>query len=212
MSKYLGIIAIFLITINCASGQSRFGVEVKLDQVITENTGHLEGGCCFYDITKESDLTSFNYSLGVVYKLNDRHLIKLHFGHHHNGRVIDLTDYDDLLGSTSYSGIDASNTYLQVAPSYSFRALNKKVIIPVEVGINWNSRIKEENTFYVGIKEQNYDYELSVGVQYRFVPGFLMGMHGIYSGTFNDYLNKQIAWGSFKPRQLGVGLTIAYGL
>ena len=163
-------------------------------------------------ISNEDNLITSGYSFGLVYRLNERNILKMHFGRHHNGHVIDLDYYDDEFGGPdeSFNAVGVPYNYFQIAPSYAYRILNKKIIIPVEIGINFNQRIKEKDIFWVGINEINFDYEIGTGLEYRILQHFLAGIHGIYTGYLDEYQDKHSEWGTFKPQQYGIELSVQY--
>ncbi|MGB4847104.1 MAG: hypothetical protein WBP41_04250 [Saprospiraceae bacterium] len=213
MKTFVQIQILFFLTIHFVSAQSKFGIEFKLSRVKTENSGKLIGGgscCSFYTITREGDAMTSGFSIGGVYKLNERNLLKLHFGRHQNGRVIDLTDYDDTGSSNSYTGVNVLYRYFQIAPSYTYRIINKKFVIPVEIGVNINRSANNIDVFYVAVNGYNFDYKIGTGLQYRFIPHFLIGLNGIYTGNINEYQDKYFEWGTFKPKQFGMEVSVLY--
>jgi hypothetical protein len=208
----LTILFLFII-VHPVSSQSRFGLEVKAGRTTTFNSGEMMGGgygLVWYTISSEQDLTANNQSIGMTYRLNERNLLKLHLGRHQNGRVITAMLCDDSGFCQSFTNANAVYHYIQLAPSYAFRILNKRIIIPLEAGININMRVKEAYILLVGINEFNFDYEFSTGLDYKLEPNFLIGLHGIYTSNINEYQDKMSVYGTYKPKQLGFEFSINY--
>ena len=195
------------------AAQSDFGFELKWNTCLTKNSGLLLGGSWGlggYAINGEDDPITHGYSLGIVYNLNERNLVKLHFGKHQNGRILDLTVYDDVGSSYSYTAVDEPYNYFQIAPSYMYRILNNKVIIPVELGVNINMTINEKDIFFVDINKFNFDIEMSTGVDYVLFPDFIIGLHGVYTRYLNEYQDKETVSGSYKPVQFGLECSLLF--
>ena len=214
-SSYVICVSLFVFSFHFSKAQSAFGFEAKVGMFKTENSGEIMGGgqcCSWYEITKEDDPITWSYSLGLIYKLNERNLLKLHFGRHQNGRILDAILYDDVFGGPDqvYTSIDQPYHYFQIAPSYSYRILNKKFIIPVEIGININKRVKEAWIFLVGIDEYNFDYEISSGVQYKILDRVLLGVHGVFTDNLSEYQHKETVWGTYEPLMFGIEFSVAY--
>ena len=210
MNKTIIILTILLwATLQYASGQSRWGIEFKLSKVNTSNSGELLGGS-YKTVDEESDLVTNSQSLGIIYKLNERNLLKFHIGSHQNGRTLSYTECSDFGGCYSYTDLIAAFRYFQMAPSYCFRILNKKIIIPIEVGININKQRSEEYNIFFDVNKFNFDYELSTGLDYRLDPNLIFGLHGIYTGNINEYQNDETIYGTYEPKQLGVEFSILY--
>ena len=212
MKRFLAVIICVILGICYSVGQSRFGIEFKISKFKTQNTGHLISIPPYTEITKEEDAISYGFSGGVVYKFDERNLIKLHFGRHHNGSIFTVVNFSDVIGSyETYYRIDKPYSYFQIAPSYAYRILNKKLVIPAEVGLNINKQIKEWNAAVGGVDEYNFDFELTTGIHYRIIDKFLVGIQGIYTKSIGEY-QKWYVYGNFKPQQFGVEFSAIYEL
>jgi hypothetical protein len=118
MKSHFLFIPIILFT-TFAAGQSRWGIEVKGSRFNTTNSGQLKGGNYgegSYTILEEGDLITYSQSLGVVYRINERNLVKLHLGSHQNGRVLSLTTCTDT-GCETYYDVNEVYQYFQIALS-----------------------------------------------------------------------------------------------
>ena len=109
---------------------------------------------------------------------------------------------------TNYEHIDLKYNYLQFIPSYAYNIRKRKFNIPIELGIAINKRIKEEDIFYVGITEYNYDFRLSTGIQYN-LNNFTIGSNVVYSKSIANYETENVK-GEYKPYQIGIELGIGY--
>lgn len=202
---------LFIFFLASVNGQSQFGIEIKLSHLKTENYGHITGGHTWYIVTNEDDPHTISMSIGSVYKLNDKHLVKLHIGRHRNGRILSLIQYSDVFGDhNEYSMVNIPYTYIQLAPSYSYRLIAGKIVFPFELGFHLNKRINEGNIFFVAINKYNYDVFISAGIHYRFIPHLEFGLNGKYVRNLNEYQNKHLVWGTFAPIQYGIELSCQY--
>ena len=197
----------------CTAGisQSSIGVEIRTSRNITYNSSLIEGGSfgySGYEVTKEGDPKTSTYSIGFTYSPNLVSTFKLHIGMHQNGRILDLTEYDDTFSSFSYENVDLPYNYLQLVPTYAYNFRKGRINIPIEVGFSINKRIKEEDIFYVGITEYNYDFRLSSGIQYD-LDNFRIGSNIVYSKSIGNYETKNVT-GEYKPYQIGIELGIGY--
>ena len=191
------------------SAQSKWGVEFKASWFNTSNSGQL-GGLWNSTVLEESDLTTNSFTLGIIYRLNDRNLLKFHQGFYQNGSKVTVKSCSDLLGDChTYSDFKALHNYFQLAPSYAFRIIDKRIIIPIEVGININVRTKEWKEFYPGNKKFNYDYEVSTGIDYRIFPGLIIGLHALFTGYISEYQSIEER-GTYKPKSLGLEFSAMY--
>jgi len=213
MKANFTITVLLFVALHPSFGQARWGIEFKGSRSNTTNNGQLLGGSdgsITYTIDNEDDLETSSQSLGVIYKLDDRNLLKFHLGSHQNGRTLTLTACDDNGQCTTYSNVTVGFRYFQLAPSYCYRVLNKKFIIPVEAGINMNIQRKENDVIFIKINEFNLDYEISTGLDYRIDSTLMVGLHGIYSGNLNEYQDKEFVNGTYKPKQLGFEFSVLY--
>lgn len=197
----------------CTSGSSQnsIGVEIRATRNVTYNSSKIEGGGHSfgkYVVTDEGNLKTSTYSIGLTYSPNKVSTFKLHIGKHQNGRIIDLTDYDHTFSFTNYEHIDLKYNYLQFIPSYAYNIRKRKFNIPIELGIAINKRIKEEDIFYVGITEYNYDFRLSTGIQYN-LNNFTIGSNVVYSKSIANYETENVK-GEYKPYQIGIEPGIGY--
>lgn len=196
-----------------AFAQSKWGIEIKGSRFNTTNSGQLEGGSygfSYYMIDDEKDLVAYSQSLGLIYLLNDKHLIKLHLGNHQNGRELSITSCDDVGNCTSDTDVNAVYHYFQIAPSYTYRFIHKRLLLPIEAGININLERNEIKQYYVPVKSVNFDYEFSVGLDYRLDPELIIGLHGLFTGNINEYQDESIEYGTLKPKELGIEFSIIY--
>ena len=206
-SHYLLFIFISLTTL--LSAQSRWGVEFKASRFNTSNGGQLES-LWNSIVLEEGDLVTNSFTLGIIYRLNDRNLLKFHQGFHQNGSTITVKSCSDMVGDChTYSDFEALHNYFQLAPSYTYRIIDKRIIIPIEVGININVRTKEWKEFYPGNKKFNYDYEVSTGIDYRIIPGLIMGLHALFTGNISEYQSIEES-GTYKPKSLGLEFSTMY--
>jgi len=207
------LVTLLFVILQSSSGQSRWGIEFKGSRSNTTNSGQLMGGSSrygYYTIEQEDDLVTSSQSLGVIYKLDDRSLLKFHLGSHQNGRTLSFTECDDVGQCTTYSNITIGFKYFQLAPSYCYRILNKKFIIPVEAGINFNILRNEYEGYLIHINSLNFDYELSTGLDYRIDSTLMVGLHGIFSGNINEYQDTDTVNGTYEPKQLGFEFSVLY--
>ena len=194
--------------------QPRFGFEILSSRLKTENNGHLVGGAStfyYYEIDRELDPTTYSFTAGAYYILHERHLLKLRIGRHRNGRILDLRAYDDIGSTYTYSGADNPYQYFVLAPSYTYRLLNKKFIIPLEIGLQMNESVQKHEIGFVGVDLYNFDMAMSAGLQYRIANYFIIGLHGKYIHYLSEY-QWGIERGTFKPRQYGMELSLMYEL
>ncbi|HEX5112511.1 MAG TPA: hypothetical protein VFV79_06680 [Saprospiraceae bacterium] len=194
--------------------QSKWGLEFKGSRFNTTNSGELQDGSrygnSYYTIDAEKDLVAYSQSLGLVYRINERNLVKLHLGNHQNGRVLSLTECYDSGGCISYTDLNVVFHYFQFAPSYTYRIGNKRLMVPVEVGLNFNFEIGESEEPFVEINNINFDYEISAGLDYRLDPELIIGVHGLFIGNINEYQVADYEYGTFKPKSLGLEFSIIY--
>lgn len=210
-SSLLTITFCFLI-IHLSSAQSRFGIEFKGARYNCSNSGHISdggNGVFIYTISNEEDLVAYSQSLGVTYKLNEKSLLKFHIGNHQIGHVLSWSKIEQGFVTPE---LDVTEVYhfLQFAPSYSYRILNKKFIIPVEAGINVNINTQDADNVIVDINKVNYDYEISTGLDYAIDPFLIIGLHGLYTGNINEYQDKDTVNGTYKPKEFGFEFSIQY--
>jgi len=213
MKVLFTIASLFFLTYHTSFGQPRWGIEFKGSRANTTNSGQLLGGSSglvTYTIDKEGDLETSSQSLGVIYKLDDRSLLKFHLGSHQNGRTLSLTACDTLGQCTTYNNVTVGFQYFQLAPSFCYRVINKKFIVPVEAGINMNILRKEDDDFFIKLNKTNFDYELSTGLDYRIDSTLMVGLHGIYSGSLTEYQDPEEVNGTYKPNQLGFEFSVLY--
>jgi hypothetical protein len=195
-----------------ATAQSKWGIEFKGSRFNTSNSGQLQGGNTgegSYTILEEDDLLTYSQSLGVIYRFNERNLVKLHFGSHQNGRVLSIKSCSDV-GCETYNDINEVYQYFQIAASYAYRILNKRFMIPVEAGININRNTNEVKLIGAQLNKYNFDYEISIGVDYRLDPELIIGIHGLFTGNINEYQNADIETGTFLPKSIGLEFSIIY--
>ena len=206
------LLIIFILFSALAAAQSRWGIEFKASRFNTSNCGQLMGTTDgYYRIIEENDRTGNSYSIGINYRLNERSILKFHQGLHQNGSLVTLKICSDLLGDcNTYSDFIIVYHYFQLASSYTYRLLNKRFIIPIEVGININIETQKYKQFYQGIKTFNYDYEVSTGIDYRLFPKLIAGLHGLFTRNISEYQDPMVEIGTFKPKQLGVEFSMMY--
>jgi hypothetical protein len=161
-------------------------------------------------IEKEYNVVTYSYGLGLSYFINAINLIKLSISRHQNGRLFDLTVYSDNLSSDSIEKSGVPFYYIQYCPSFTHRIMKNKFILPIEVGFNINKRIKEEELFYVVVKEHNYDVFFSTGLQYPILNDLLLGVNAKFNFALNNYLDPRFYIGSYKPIQFGLQVSIMY--
>jgi hypothetical protein len=212
MRFFLLTIALSFFIINFASAQSKFGIEIKVARYNSSNSGEITdggNGTFIYTINNEEDLVAYSQSLGVIYNLNDKSALKLHIGNHETGHVLSWSKIEQG-ASTPYPDVNEIYHYIQLAPSYSYRILNKKISIPVEAGINVNFNTQGPENLIVDINKTNFDYEISTGIDYKIDPFFIIGLHGLYTANINEYQDKETVNGTYKPKQLGLEFSIQY--
>jgi hypothetical protein len=205
--------AFLFVVLQTGFAQSRWGIEFKGSRVNTTNSCQLTGGSragnSYFVVDNEEDLETSSQSLGVIYKLDDRNLLKFHLGSHQNGTTLSFTEYDDV-GFTSYSNITVGFHYFQFAPSYCYRVINKKFIVPIEAGINVNILRKENDNYPIEIKKFNFDYEISTGLDYRIDSTLMVGLHGVFSSNISEYQENEELNGTYLPKQIGLELSVLY--
>ena len=192
--------------------QNTFGVEIRTSINTTHNSSLIKGagyGYGGFEVTKELNPTTLSYSVGIMYSIKQRSIFKVHIGKHQNGRIFDLTEYDDMLSYYDYKNVDYPYNYLQIVPSYSYRLNIRKIKIPIELGFAINKRIKEEDIFFTGINEYNYDIRLSSGILYN-INNFEVGCNFLYSKAIKGYENDYIVSGEYIPYQFGIELSLGY--
>jgi hypothetical protein len=211
--KIFQILIIVLFFSTKGISQHLFGIEIRTSNNITFNSSVINGGgngFSVYEVTKESNAITSSYSVGLNYNPDKRSVFKLHFGNHQNGRIIDLTEYDDTGSVRHFVNVDSPYNYLQIVPSYAYNLYLGKFSIPIELGFAINKRIREEKIFYIGIKEYNYDFRLSSGIQYK-LKNFSIGSNIVYSNSIGNYETEYVR-GEYKPYQIGIELGIGYTL
>jgi len=210
--KSLLLSAMLLFFGTAVSSQSKWGIEFKGSRFTTSNSGALEGGNYgegSYTILEEDDLLTYSQSLGVVYRINERNLVKLHLGSHQNGRVLSIESCTDT-GCETFNDVQEGYQYFQIALSYAYRILNKRIMIPLEAGININRLTNEVKLAGAPLNEFNFDYEISAGIDYRLDPEFIIGAHGLFISNINEYQDDSVESGTFKPKSLGLEFSIIY--
>ena len=210
--KYQLLLLTTLLIVQSAFSQSKWGIEFKGSRFNTSNSGALKGGNDgerSYTILEEDDLLTYSQSLGVVYRINEKNLVKLHLGRHQNGRVLSIYACTDT-GCETYNDIQEGYQYFQIALSYAYRLLNKRIMIPLEGGININRLTNEIKLSGAPLNEYNFDYEISAGVDYRLDPELIIGLHGLFTGNMNEYQDSDIETGTFLPKSLGLEFSIIY--
>lgn len=209
--KPLQILIIMLTFWTSGISQYSIGVELRTSRNVTYNSSRIEGGGFgygWYEVTKEGNPITSTYSIGLTYSPNTVSTFKLHIGKHQNGRILDLTEFDDTSSSISFDNIDLPYNYLQFVPSYAYNIRKGKFGIPIELGLAINKRIKEDDIFYVGINEYNFDFRLSSGIQYN-LNNFRIASNIVYSKSLGNY-EKEYVTGEYKPFQIGIELGIGY--
>lgn len=192
-----------------SGAQSKWGIEFKGSRFNTTNSGQLKNQD-YTTILEETDLVTNSLTLGVIYRLNDRNLLKFHQGFHKNGSTVTLRTCTDIYGDChTDTNVMAVQYYFQLAPSYTYRLVNKRIIIPVEVGININVRRNLPKTFYPCVKSFNYDFEISTGIDYRILPNMILGIHGLFTGYISEY-HSIYERGTFKPYSWGFEFSMMY--
>ena len=212
MKSLVLLLACLSVASSILNAQSKWGIEVKGSRFNTTNSGQLKGGSYgigSYTILEEEDLVTYSQSLGVVYRVNERNLLKLHLGTHQNGHVISLISCSDV-GCETYNDVHEVYQYFQIAFSYAYRIVNKRVMIPVEAGININRLRNEAKLASYPLNEYNFDYEISGGVDYRLDPELIIGLHGLFTGNINEYQDSDVETGTFLPKSLGLEFSIMY--
>ena len=189
--------------------QSKWGIEFKGSRFNTANSGKLLGDNNT-TITEEKDLVTYAQSLGIVYRINDKNLLKLHVGSHQNGRKLSFTTCDDLGNCMTYTDINAVCHYFQFAPSYAYRIFIKRFIIPIEAGVNLNVETDEAQEFGLYVNTTNFDYEFSAGIDYRLDPELIIGAHGLFIGNITEYQQDESDRGTFLPKSIGLEFSIIY--
>ncbi|MBK8698483.1 MAG: hypothetical protein IPN29_02645 [Saprospiraceae bacterium] len=203
----------FVILIFSASvfSQSTFGLEIRTSRNVTHNSSKIVGGSYGlggYKVTKEGNPMTFSYSIALVFSPNTGSMLKIHVGRHQNGRIIDLTEYDDTFSSYSYANVDLPYNYLQLIPSYAYNIVKGKFNLPFELGLAINKRINEADIFFLGITEYNFDIRISSGFHYK-MNEFSIGSNLVFSKSIKNYATKSVN-GKYKPYQFGVELSIGY--
>ncbi|MBK7184118.1 MAG: hypothetical protein IPH89_15050 [Bacteroidetes bacterium] len=130
----------FVILIFSASvfSQSTFGLEIRTSRNVTHNSSKIVGGSyglSGYKVTKEGNPMTFSYSIALVFSPNTGSMLKIHGGGIKNGRIIDLTEYDDTFSSYSYANVDLPYNYLQLIPSYAYNIVKGKFNLPFELAL-----------------------------------------------------------------------------
>lgn len=215
----LSILMICLFTLKLLA-QSKFGVELKGSRYISSNTGdisqkigrHVEA---YLDdiISNERNATRKSYSIGIFCRFYERHCIKIHIGKHQNSTIFDVSISQGWPGlRKEYKNVDIPIEYYQLSPSYTYRIINKKLIIPLEIGLNIN-KIDIESTHFVfeNVKEYNYDIKIAVGLHYKLFDKMSIGLNGEYIRGLVAYIS-YYGINVFTPQQIGLELSIQYEL
>ncbi len=209
--KYMIAVALVAMFFQKGNTQPQIGVEVSYSRFKTYNTAELigSGGLSSYIVDREGDALSNTFTLSFLYKITDRHIVKLAFGRHQNGRVLDVSLYDDTQGIyAQWEGVDRPYNYFQISPRYTYRLIFGNLIVPLELGFNINKRINVYDIAYVMINKFNYDLRLSTGIQYRFIQNMVAGISAVYHHGLNEYQYDPWENGIFKPRQIGIEFSI----
>ena len=212
MRSLLLTITFSFIIFHLSTAQSRFGIEFKGARYNCSNSGHITdggNGTFFYSIQNEEDLVAYSQSLGVTYTLNEVSSLKFHIGNHQIGHVLSWSKIEQGI-ETPYPDVTEVYHFLQFAPSYSYKLLNKKFMIPVEAGININVNTQDADNVIVDINKVNYDYEISTGLDYAIDPFLIIGLHGLYTGNINEYQDKDTVNGTYTPKEFGIEFSIQY--
>lgn len=192
--------------------QVSIGLEVRSSRNVTYNSSKIEGGGSGfggYEVIKEGNPTTSSYSIGITYSPNMSNTFKLHIGRHQNGRILDLSEHDDTFSLPSiFEKVDLPYTYLQITPSYAFNLQREKYKIPIELGFAINKIINEEDTFYIGINEYNYDLRISSGIHYK-LNNISIGSNVVFSKSVNNYASKFVD-GEYLPNQIGIEVALGY--
>jgi len=211
--KIIFIVSLLAITSVMAQDRGKFGLEVRSSRNITYNCCAIYGGfngSTTYTIDNEKNLNSTSYSVGLVYRINERSMLKLHVGHHQNGRNFDLTERLDNFTISKYVDSNLPYYYLQFTPSYVYHLNLGKGKIPLEGGISINKRRNEAEIFFMPINEYNYDLRLAVGYEYPILPKLSAGVNAVYARALSPYQVASMVTGKYSPLQVGLEVNIKY--
>lgn len=209
--KTLQILLLLLVCVTVGVSQSSFGLEFRTSKNITFNSSAIEGiglGFETVNVTKEGNPVTLSYSVGLLYHFNQNHTFKIHFGRHRNGRIFDVTIFDDTLTSFMGEGVDIPYDYFQVVPSYAYSFSYGKFSLPLELGFALNKRINQYDIFYFVVSEYNFDLRLSGGVKYT-MNNFYLGGNMLFSKAIYNY-DLENTTGHFDPFQFGVEVCVGY--
>jgi len=206
-------ISIFLLILSSCQAQTKFALELRGSRSITFNrSAIIGGGQAFQYISVDNEANSFtnSFSLGFLYLLNDRITLKLHVGRHQNGRIFDLTVSDDTFSFDEYLNVDLPYNYIQFVPSFSYLILQGKLSVPIELGVAMNKRIMEDEIFYIGVREHNFDLRMSAGIKYDVTPKVSVGSNVLIAKALRNYLDSEFFMGNFDPNQIGLELSVIH--
>ena len=213
--KSILLLILTILVINL-SAQSNWGIDLRTSRQATTNSGTITGRDFGFSgkhiVTSETDVISTSYSIGLYYKLKENHLIKLHFGSHENGRKIDLVDFNDSGSYLSYEDVELPYKYYQYTSSYEYRIIKGRLFFPIEVGLSVNKLRNRGDFFYIPVKDYNYDYRISGGIQYEIVNSVTIGLKAIYTSNLNKNYLIHKANGTYRPKQIGAEVSITYDL
>lgn len=209
--RFIYLLAFLCYLTTMVYAQPPIGVEVFHSTVETFNTRHLEEspgyGPSWFEEDERSIVTSA-YGVNFYYKISERHLLKGSVAHHRNGRLIDVTWYDDTFIGTSHApDLDDFRSvyeYTQLGLGYVHRIPIGRFLVPLEAALLWNHNHPVAGISLGYTKRNNHDIGFSAGIQYKITPHLLAGVSGIYQRGLSDYLQENSHSYEFIPRQIGV--------
>jgi len=209
--RHTFLLIYFVAIASSVNAQNRVGLEIRTSINITYNgssLSHGSFGLSSYKITREGNPTTTSYSAGLLYKANPKINLRLHFGRHQNGRIIDLTTRNDISMTADYQNVDSPYSFSQITPSISYNIIDSKLTLPIEVGLSINKATNIEDVFFVFLKKYNYDLRISSGVQYH-IAEMHIGINAVLSKSITEYQGKY-EYGKYLPYQIGLELAVGY--
>lgn len=211
--NHIHLIICLLVISYSAQSQNQWGFEIRTSHIVTHNGSKLNSGSTglsAYTITKEENTNTTSFSFGALHRLNTRTTLRLHIGKHQSGRMLDLTTRDDVGTTQVYENFKNTYNLVQLTPSVSYNIINQKIKVPLEVGVSINRRMTTRGGAFVYIKNYNFDFRASSGVQFT-TDKFHFGINAVYSRAISEYQTKAVQ-GKYLPYQHGLELVIGYTL
>jgi opacity protein-like surface antigen len=187
--------------------QPNLGIELSYTRFETSNAGMLLGST--WVTSNERDLKTGSIGMGVFYKITERHLVRLGFSAHKQGRMVDVRYYDHGDLSRVFLNVESRIYFAQFSPGYVHRLRFGNRIVPAGIGLKNNKRIRavDINQFTM-VDDYNFDLRLSAGVQYRVIDNMIIGLNAVYNHALTESQYDPWEDGTYRPRQFGLEFSV----